>query len=82
MLGAGAWGVVARRPRWWGPALGALWSMRRRRWWRVFPFLPLPDRRLLDWRLATAYGSAEAPLAEEDLLGFLEWRSRWRRWSR
>ena len=81
MLGGGAWGVVARRPHLWGSAFGAAWSMRRRRWWLSFPFLPIPDRRLLGWRLATAYGTAEAPLVEQDLMDFLEWRRRWSRWQ-
>lgn len=54
--------------------LRALWAFRRRDWWRTPPFLPLPDRTYLRWRMYTAYGSEDAipPLA--DVIGFARWR--------
>lgn len=36
------------------------WRLRRGGWWRRAPFLPLPDRRYWAFRMATAYGSADA----------------------
>ena len=36
------------------------WRFRRRGWWRRFPFLPLPARDYLRWRMHTAYGSYDA----------------------
>ena len=36
------------------------WAFRRREWWRKAPFLPLPDRSYLAWRMYTAYGDETA----------------------
>ncbi len=41
------------------------WRLRRRWWWRRPPFLPLPGRGYLDFRLATAYGDEARPTAHE-----------------
>lgn len=52
----------------------ALWAFRRRRWWRRFPFLPLPDRTYLRWRMYTAYGYGSAIPPVGDLVRFARWR--------
>ncbi|MGK2929334.1 MAG: hypothetical protein ACSLFO_07115 [Acidimicrobiales bacterium] len=44
-----------------------------RGWWRRAPFLPLPDRDWLAFRLTTAYGDPKAPVAVDDLLTWLAW---------
>ena len=36
------------------------WRFRRRGWYKRFPFLPLPDRTYLRWRMYTAYGEYDA----------------------
>lgn len=46
-------------------------------WWRRPPFLPVPDRGYLHWRVVTAYGGPEA-IRGEDLTTFLAWRRRQR----
>ena len=74
--------AVAKRPRIWGEALRTASAMARRDWWRTPPFLPLPDRAYLSWRIATAYGSASTPPDPADLVTYLEWRRRQRRSSR
>ena len=66
--------AVLRRPSLWWTALGTLAAMSPKRWWRRPPFLPIPDREVLDWRLTTAYGSSDAALDEADLVAYLEWR--------
>ncbi len=33
------------------------WRFRPTTWYRRFPFLPLPDRNYVRWRMYTAYGS-------------------------
>ncbi len=33
------------------------WRFRSRTWYRRFPFLPVPDRTYVRWRMYTAYGS-------------------------
>jgi hypothetical protein len=50
------------------------WSFRRRQWWATPPFLPLPDRTYLRWRMYTAYGSEDAVPPLEDMLRFVRWR--------
>ncbi len=66
-------------PGLWLEALRAVVALVPRRWWRKPPFLPLPDRRYLAWRIATAYGRPDAPVASDDLVAFLRWRARQRR---
>ncbi len=50
------------------------WAFRRRDWWRIAPFLPLPDRAYLRWRMYTAYGDESAVPPLRDVLGFVRWR--------
>ena len=50
------------------------WAFRRRRWWARAPFLPLPDREYLRWRMYTAYGDEDAVPPAEDVIRFAEWR--------
>lgn len=52
------------------------WAFRRRAWWRQSPFLPLPDRAYLEWRLHTAYGAERSLPPVEDVLRFARWRRR------
>lgn len=42
------------------------------RWWARPPFLPLPDRGYVRFRLVTAYGATGRPEAR-DLVEYLEW---------
>jgi hypothetical protein len=50
------------------------WAFRPRRWWARPPFLPLPDRTYLRWRMYTAYGDEDAVPPVEDVIGFARWR--------
>jgi len=50
------------------------WAFRSRDWHRRFPFLPVPDRTYLRWRMYTAYGREEAVPPLEDVIGFVRWR--------
>jgi hypothetical protein len=54
--------------------LTALWAFRRRGWWRLPPFLPLPDRTYLRWRMYTAYGDEDAIPSLRDTIRFVRWR--------
>ncbi len=54
--------------------VAAAWAFRRRDWWRRPPFLPLPDRAYLRWRMYTAYGSEAAVPPREDVIRFARWR--------
>ncbi|HEV8598851.1 MAG TPA: hypothetical protein VGQ69_05795 [Gemmatimonadales bacterium] len=54
--------------------LRTAWAFRRRQWWRKRPFLPLPDREYLRWRMYTAYGDEAAVPPVQDVIGFARWR--------
>ena len=48
-------------------------------WWRRRPYLPLPDRAYLAFRLETMYGGAAPVPRAEDLVGYLRWCRGYRR---
>jgi hypothetical protein len=50
------------------------WSFRARAWYRRPPFLPLPPRAYLAWRMFTAYGDEDAVPPVEDVVRFARWR--------
>ncbi len=54
--------------------LRTAWAFRRREWWRTPPFLPVPDRTYLRWRMYTAYGDEGAVPPIEDVIAFARWR--------
>ncbi len=63
------------------PALGmallrVAWRFRRRDWWRHAPFLPLPDRTYVRWRMHTAYGAYDAVPPAEDVVRYARWAVR------
>lgn len=84
--GRGRWGrdglVVVRavlpRPGLWWVALGALWRLARRGWWRRPPFLPVPGDAYWRFRLVTANGGdgVSEPLQPADVVAYLRWCQR------
>lgn len=63
------------------PSLGAdlvrvAWRFRNRRWYRRFPFLPLPDREYVRWRMETAYGSPDVIPPASDVERYARWAVR------
>jgi hypothetical protein len=54
--------------------LRLVWSFRSRDWWRRPPFLPLPPREYMRWRMFTAYGDEEAVPPVDDVVSFARWR--------
>jgi len=50
------------------------WSFRARDWCRRPPFLPLPPRDYMRWRMLTAYGDEGAVPSVEDVITFARWR--------
>jgi hypothetical protein len=54
--------------------LATAWAFRRRGWWHRAPFLPLPDRAYLRWRMYTAYADEMAVPPVEDVIRFARWR--------
>ncbi|MGI9647415.1 MAG: hypothetical protein ACR2OI_02740 [Acidimicrobiia bacterium] len=66
--------AIIRRPTLWAEAMRALIAFTPASWWKRAPFLPVPRRSYLQWRVQMAYGSTEAAPAPADVLSFLEWR--------
>lgn len=54
--------------------LRTAWAFRRRRWWATAPFLPVPDREYLRWRMYTAYADEHAVPPAGDVVRFARWR--------
>jgi hypothetical protein len=54
--------------------LAAAWAFRRRGWWQHAPFLPVPDRAYLRWRMYTAYADEAAVPPVDDVIRFARWR--------
>jgi hypothetical protein len=56
--------------------LRVAWRFRRRRWFRRAPFLPLPDRDYLRWRMLTAYGDPDIVPPADDVARYARWAVR------
>ena len=65
--------AVALKPHLWPTALRQMFRLAPRGWWRRKPFLPLPDRDYLRFRLQTQYGDASHEPIPYDLVAYLEW---------
>lgn len=64
------------RPRQAVDLLRVAWRFRARGWYRRFPFLPLPAREYVEWRMHTAYGAHDAVPAVEELERYARWVGR------
>ena len=72
-------GLALRRPSLIPHLLGAAWAFRSRYWYRRPPFLPLPSRTYLRWRMDTAYGDPDARPPADETERFLGWSTDMRR---
>jgi hypothetical protein len=64
--------AVLRRPTLWWTSLRQMFRITPDRWWARPPFLPLPDRRYVRFRLETAYG-VDGRGRAADVVRYLEW---------
>ena len=64
--------LLLRRPSLWATALGQARRLAPPGWWRRRPYLPVPDRDYLRFRMETQYGSDHRP-APEDVVTYLHW---------
>ena len=53
--------------------LRVAWRFRARGWYRRPPFLPLPSREYVRWRMYTAYGDYDAVPPAEDVIRYARW---------
>lgn len=70
-------GAVLVRPLLWGTAIRQVFVLAGAGWWRRPPFLPLPDRAYLRFRLQTAYGDPERDPEPADVVTYLHWCRAW-----
>jgi hypothetical protein len=49
------------------------WRFRKRGWYKVPPFLPLPPRDYIRWRMYTAYGDYDAVAPADDVERYARW---------
>jgi len=66
-------GRSLRHPSLAGDLLRTGWRFRHRHWYRRPPFLPLPDRDYVRWRMYTAYGSADVVPPADDVERYARW---------
>ncbi len=64
--------AIACRPRLWATALRTAARTARPEWWRRPPFVPVPDRPYLRFRMETQYGDQRPPVAA-DVVSYLDW---------
>ncbi len=74
MLSSSVFVAVLIRPYLWPTAIGFIFEFAPDRWWSTFPFLPLPDSQILEWRVTTAYGQTDMALAPHEVVSYLQWR--------
>ena len=56
--------------------LTVAWRFRDRHWLRRFPFLPLPSRGYVRWRMHTAYGDPDTIPPADEVVRYARWASR------
>jgi hypothetical protein len=71
-------GLAVRRPRMIPYLLRAAWAFRARDWYRRPPFVPLPPRSYMRWRLETAFGNPDAEPTIDEMERYLVWSARMR----
>ena len=65
--------AVLCRPSLWITALTQLFRLTPRRWWARAPFLPVPTREYIRFRVLTQYGERGHTLEVADVLSYLLW---------
>jgi len=74
-MGALTWRAM-RNPRTAVALMRVGWRFRSRDWYRRFPFLPMPDRPYLRWRMYTAYGDEQIVPSADDVVRYARWAVR------
>lgn len=71
--------AVVARPRLWPTAIGQVRRLAPSRWWARRPYLPVPDRAWLRFRMETQYGDPSHRPDADDVVAWLEWARESRR---
>jgi hypothetical protein len=75
-------GLALSRPRLILHLVRAAWAFRARGWYMRPPFLPLPPRSYLRWRMETAYGDADHTPDAREIARYVVWSTRMRQLMR
>lgn len=65
--------AVLRRPGLWLTALRQWRRTTPAGWWKRRPFLPVPSREYLQFRMVTQYGDPNHRATSADVLNYLAW---------
>jgi hypothetical protein len=65
--------AVAPHPRLWPVAVRQWRRTMPDGWWRRRPFLPVPSKEYLRFRLVTQYGDSETRASGVDVVNYLAW---------
>lgn len=65
--------AVVRRPRLWSVAVRQWRRTTPTGWWRRAPFLPVPAKGYMEFRLLTQYGDSQARASAADVVNYLTW---------
>jgi hypothetical protein len=65
--------AVVVRPSLWVTALRQWRRTTPTGWWKRSPFLPLPRRDYIEFRLVTQYGAKDAHIDAHDVVNYLAW---------
>ena len=70
-------GAIARRPRLWPTAARQARKLAPTGWWRKPPFLPMPAKDYVAFRIVTQYGEIGRSPSPEDVVDYLAWCREW-----
>jgi hypothetical protein len=71
--------VVLRHPSLWATAIRQARRLVPSQWWTRSPYLPVPSRSYLEFRLVTQSGDISHRPEPEDVLNYLRWCRDWQR---
>lgn len=69
--------ALAVRPSLWATAVSQARRLAPNRWYATWPFLPLPAREYLEFRVLTQYGDTQSSPDVHDVIDYLEWSRDW-----
>lgn len=69
--------ALLAHPELWSTAVRQISVLATTGWWRRAPYLPLPDRAYLRFRMQTAYGDPDRHPEPHDVITYLHWCRAW-----
>jgi hypothetical protein len=69
--------ALAVRPDLWWAGISQVRRLAPNGWYARWPFLPLPAREYLEFRVLTQYGDTQRSPEVRDVIDYLEWSRDW-----